>query len=51
MTVAIRRARTDDLDFVVALVTHEEVEPFLAAARATDPSSIRKNPASGSMRR
>ena len=40
MNVAIRRARREDLDFVVALVTHEEVEPFLAAARATDPGSI-----------
>ena len=34
MSVSIRRARPDDVDFLVELVTHEEVEPFLAAARA-----------------
>jgi RimJ/RimL family protein N-acetyltransferase len=32
--VSIRRARPDDADFLVALVTHEDVEPFLAAVRA-----------------
>jgi RimJ/RimL family protein N-acetyltransferase len=34
MSVSIRRARTDDADFLVELVTHVEVEPFLAAVRA-----------------
>jgi RimJ/RimL family protein N-acetyltransferase len=34
MGVSIRRARTDDADFLVELVTHVEVEPFLAAVRA-----------------
>ncbi|HWQ22594.1 MAG TPA: GNAT family N-acetyltransferase, partial [Gaiellaceae bacterium] len=34
MNVSIRRARPDDVDFLVELVTHEEVEPFLAAVRA-----------------
>jgi RimJ/RimL family protein N-acetyltransferase len=34
VNVAIRRARPDDVDFLVELVTHEEVEPFLAAVRA-----------------
>ena len=34
MTVSIRRARDDDVDFLVELVTHEDVEPFLAAIRA-----------------
>ncbi|HSI97020.1 MAG TPA: GNAT family protein [Gaiellaceae bacterium] len=34
MTVSIRRARPDDVDFLVELVTHEDVEPFLAAVRA-----------------
>jgi RimJ/RimL family protein N-acetyltransferase len=34
MTVTIRRARTDDADFLVDLVRHEEVEPYLAAVRA-----------------
>jgi RimJ/RimL family protein N-acetyltransferase len=32
--VSIRRARPDDVGFLVELVTHEEVEPFLAASRA-----------------
>jgi RimJ/RimL family protein N-acetyltransferase len=34
VNVTIRRARPDDADFLVALVTHEDVEPFLAAVRA-----------------
>jgi RimJ/RimL family protein N-acetyltransferase len=34
MSVSIRRARADDADFLVELVTHDEVEPFLAAVRA-----------------
>ena len=34
MTVSIRRATPDDVDFLVELVTHEDVEPFLAAVRA-----------------
>ncbi|MEX0850650.1 MAG: GNAT family protein [Gaiellaceae bacterium] len=38
--ISIRRARRDDLDFLVALVTHEDVEPFLAAVRAKDPGEI-----------
>jgi RimJ/RimL family protein N-acetyltransferase len=32
--VAIRRARAGDVDFLAELVTHEDVEPFLAAVRA-----------------
>ena len=32
VTVAIRRAREDDVDFLVSLVDHEEVAPFLAVA-------------------
>lgn len=40
MTVSIRRARPDDLDFLVELVRHEDVEPFLAPVRAKDPSAI-----------
>ena len=31
--VTVRRARRDDVDFLVELVTHEDVEPFLAAVR------------------
>jgi RimJ/RimL family protein N-acetyltransferase len=32
--VSIRRAGADDVDFLTELVTHEDVEPFLAAVRA-----------------
>ncbi|HUG65456.1 MAG TPA: GNAT family protein [Gaiellaceae bacterium] len=41
MNVTIRRARLDDVDFLVELVTHEDVEPFLAAVRPKDPDTIR----------
>jgi RimJ/RimL family protein N-acetyltransferase len=40
VTVSIRRARLDDRDFLVELVTHEEVEPYLAAVRAKSPDAI-----------
>ena len=40
MSVSIRRARGDDVDFLVALVTHEAVEPFLAAVRAKGREEI-----------
>ena len=40
MTVTIRRARPDDADFIAELVTHEDVEPFLAAVRAKDREDI-----------
>jgi len=40
MTVSIRRARADDVDFLVELVTHEDVEPFLAAVRAKERDEI-----------
>jgi RimJ/RimL family protein N-acetyltransferase len=33
VSVSIRRARKDDAEFLVELVTHEDVEPFLAAVR------------------
>lgn len=36
----IRRATPDDVDFLVELVTHDDVEPFLAAVRAKDPDEI-----------
>ena len=41
MSVSIRRAREDDVDFLVALFTHEDVEPFLAAVRAKDEDAVR----------
>jgi RimJ/RimL family protein N-acetyltransferase len=39
--VTIRRARADDVDFLVELTSHEEVDPFLSARRATTPDEIR----------
>jgi RimJ/RimL family protein N-acetyltransferase len=41
VSVSIRRARPDDVDFLVELFTHEDVEPFLAAVRPKDPDSVR----------
>lgn len=40
MNVSIRRAQSDDVGFLVELVTHEDVEPFLAAARPRDAEGI-----------
>ena len=40
MSVSIRRARRDDADFIAELVTHEDVEPFLAAVRAKSREDI-----------
>jgi len=40
MTVSIRRARPDDAEFLVELVTHDDVEPFLAAVRAKGRNEI-----------
>ena len=40
MTVSIRRATPDDVDFLVSLVTHDDVEPFLAAVRAKDRDDV-----------
>ena len=36
----LRRATAEDVDFLVALVGHEDVEPFLAAVRARDPDGV-----------
>jgi aminoglycoside 6'-N-acetyltransferase len=38
--ISIRRARADDVDFLVELVTHEDVEPFLAAVRAKSRDEV-----------
>jgi RimJ/RimL family protein N-acetyltransferase len=38
--VSIRRARSDDADFLAELVTHADVEPFLAAVRAKGREEI-----------
>jgi RimJ/RimL family protein N-acetyltransferase len=40
--ISIRRARADDVDFFVELTTHEDVDPYLAARRATSPDEIRE---------
>jgi RimJ/RimL family protein N-acetyltransferase len=40
MNVRIRRATTDDVDFLLELVNHEDVEPFMSARRARDRESI-----------
>jgi RimJ/RimL family protein N-acetyltransferase len=39
--VSIRRAHADDVDFLVELTSHEEVDPFLSARRATTPDEVR----------
>jgi RimJ/RimL family protein N-acetyltransferase len=41
VTVAFRRAELDDLDFLVELLGHDEVEPFLAAVRVRDRDGLR----------
>ncbi|MFN2471912.1 MAG: GNAT family N-acetyltransferase [Gaiellaceae bacterium] len=38
--IRLRRAKPDDVDFLVELVTHEQVEPFLAAVRPRDRDGI-----------
>jgi RimJ/RimL family protein N-acetyltransferase len=38
--VSFRRARPEDVDFLVELFTHEDVEPFLAALRASDRDTV-----------
>ena len=38
--VRLRRAEPADLDFLVELITHEEVEPFMAAVRPRDAEGV-----------
>jgi len=40
MTVSIRRAEPGDVDFLVELFTHDEVEPYLAVIRPKDSESV-----------
>ena len=40
MSIRIRRARADDVDFLVELANDEDVEPFLAARRARDRDAV-----------
>jgi RimJ/RimL family protein N-acetyltransferase len=39
--ITIRRAEPGDVDFLVELYSHDEVEPFLAAVRVRDPDGVR----------
>jgi RimJ/RimL family protein N-acetyltransferase len=40
VSVSIRRARPDDVDFLVELTSHEDVDPYLAVRRATTCEEI-----------
>ena len=40
MTVSIRRATAHDVGFLADLLTHEEVEPYLAAARPREKGDL-----------
>jgi len=39
--IRLRRATPEDVPFLVGLVTHEDVEPFLAAVRPKDEEAVR----------
>jgi diamine N-acetyltransferase len=38
--ISVRRARSDDVDFLLELVTHDDVEPFLGARGARDRDAL-----------
>jgi RimJ/RimL family protein N-acetyltransferase len=38
----LRPAGEDDVEFMLSLATHEEVEPFMAAVSARDPEGLRE---------
>jgi len=38
--ISVRRARLDDLDFLVELVNHEDVQPFLGGRSARDHDAV-----------
>jgi RimJ/RimL family protein N-acetyltransferase len=38
--VSVRRARLDDVDFLIELLSNEEVEPFLGAVTARDRTAV-----------
>lgn len=40
MSVRIRPAQPDDADFLVELITHEDVEPYMAVVRPRDRESV-----------
>ena len=37
---SLRRATDEDVDFMVSLAAHEDVEPFMAAVSARDPDAL-----------
>ena len=39
-SVRLRRAEPEDVDFLVELTTHEEVEPYLAGSRPRDRKGV-----------
>jgi RimJ/RimL family protein N-acetyltransferase len=41
MSVTLRRARPDDVDFLVDLLNDDEVQPFLAVVRPKDADGVR----------
>jgi RimJ/RimL family protein N-acetyltransferase len=41
VTISIRRAERDDLDFLEELLSHDQVEPYLAAVRTRDREGLR----------
>jgi RimJ/RimL family protein N-acetyltransferase len=40
VSVALRRAKPEDVDFVLDLMTHEDVDPYMAVIRPRDRESI-----------
>jgi RimJ/RimL family protein N-acetyltransferase len=40
VSVTLRRAEPDDVDFVLDLMTHEDVDPYMAVIRPRDRASI-----------
>jgi RimJ/RimL family protein N-acetyltransferase len=40
MTVALRRAEAADVDFLLELMTHEDVDPYMAVIRPRDRSAM-----------
>jgi RimJ/RimL family protein N-acetyltransferase len=40
LSVRLRRAEPDDLDFLLELTTHEDVDPYLAVLRARDRDGL-----------
>jgi RimJ/RimL family protein N-acetyltransferase len=41
VSFTLRRATADDVEFMVSLATHEEVEPYMAAVSARDVEGLR----------